>query len=91
MKTDKLFYRLFQELPQIFFELIGESNVDASAYEFNVLTPQVGASQCLALSRVPLPRRQGSKNEIHRFGFATILRIFGCDLTVIRHSYLEVV
>ena len=34
LKTDTIFYRLFQEFPGIFFELIGQSDVDVSAYEF---------------------------------------------------------
>lgn len=34
MKTDTLFYRLFQLAPSIFFELIGEPGSTASNYEF---------------------------------------------------------
>ncbi|BAZ32479.1 hypothetical protein NIES4074_49850 [Cylindrospermum sp. NIES-4074] len=34
MKTDSIFYRLFQELPSIFFELIGNSPETASVYQF---------------------------------------------------------
>ncbi len=34
MKTDALFYELIKELPQIFFELIGEFDVNLNAYEF---------------------------------------------------------
>lgn len=34
MKTDSIFYRLFQEFPSIFFELIGDSSDQATAYEF---------------------------------------------------------
>lgn len=34
MRTDKIFYSLFQAFPSIFFELIGNSTVDANAYEF---------------------------------------------------------
>ncbi|HLO85243.1 MAG TPA: DUF2887 domain-containing protein, partial [Nostocaceae cyanobacterium] len=34
MKTDSIFYRLFQSLPSIFFELINQSPAEASAYEF---------------------------------------------------------
>jgi predicted transposase YdaD len=37
MKTDKLFYEVFLELPEIFFELIGEGNVDRRAYEFKAI------------------------------------------------------
>ncbi len=34
MKTDSIFYRLFQEFPGIFFELIGSSPDEAIGYEF---------------------------------------------------------
>lgn len=34
MKTDSIFYRLFQSFPWVFFELIGRSNVDANTYQF---------------------------------------------------------
>ena len=35
MKTDSIFYRLFQEFPSIFFELIGEPPEEADAYKFS--------------------------------------------------------
>ena len=35
MKTDSIFYRLFQEFPSIFFELIGDSPQIADAYQFS--------------------------------------------------------
>ncbi len=35
MKTDSLFYRLFQEFPDIFFELIGSTPEIASNYQFS--------------------------------------------------------
>lgn len=35
MRTDKIFYNLFQEFPEIFFELIGETNIDPSVYDFS--------------------------------------------------------
>jgi predicted transposase/invertase (TIGR01784 family) len=35
VKTDSIFYRLFQELPDIFFELIGNSPETATGYEFS--------------------------------------------------------
>ncbi|MBA2748903.1 MAG: Rpn family recombination-promoting nuclease/putative transposase, partial [Tatlockia sp.] len=37
MKTDSLFYRLFQEFPDIFFELIGTTPEIASNYQFSSL------------------------------------------------------
>ena len=35
MKTDSIFYRLFQEIPSIFFELIGNSPQLAELYQFS--------------------------------------------------------
>ena len=35
MKTDSIFYRLFQEFPNIFFELIGNSPETATGYQFS--------------------------------------------------------
>jgi predicted transposase YdaD len=35
VKTDILFYRLFQEIPSIFFELIGNSPEEVSNYRFS--------------------------------------------------------
>ncbi len=35
MKTDSIFYRLFQEFPSIFFELIGNSPETANIYQFS--------------------------------------------------------
>lgn len=35
MKTDTIFYRLFQEIPSIFFELIGQSPELAESYQFS--------------------------------------------------------
>lgn len=35
MKTDSIFYRLFQEFPSIFFELIGNLPEKASLYQFS--------------------------------------------------------
>lgn len=34
VKTDIIFYRLFQEFPDIFFELIGKPPESASLYQF---------------------------------------------------------
>lgn len=34
MKTDAIFYQLFQELPQIFFDLIGKPDANIEAYQF---------------------------------------------------------
>ncbi|MCC5640486.1 Rpn family recombination-promoting nuclease/putative transposase [Nostoc sp. CHAB 5844] len=34
MKTDTIFYKLFQEFPNIFFELIGKPETNINSYEF---------------------------------------------------------
>ncbi|MFB8788313.1 MAG: DUF2887 domain-containing protein [Potamolinea sp.] len=34
MKTDTLFYQLFQNFPSIFFELIGQPAIEPSSYQF---------------------------------------------------------
>ncbi|MEM9273648.1 MAG: Rpn family recombination-promoting nuclease/putative transposase [Cyanobacteria bacterium P01_F01_bin.143] len=39
MKTDTLFYQLFQEFPWIFFQLIEKSEIDITAYEF--IAPEI--------------------------------------------------
>lgn len=39
MKTDTLFYKLFQEFPWIFFQLIERSEIDTTAYEF--IAPEI--------------------------------------------------
>ena len=39
MKTDTLFYQLFQSFPKIFFELIGQPATDPSSYQFS--SPEV--------------------------------------------------
>ncbi len=45
MKTDKLFYEVFLEFPEIFFELIGAKNVDSRAYEFKKIELKETASR----------------------------------------------
>lgn len=37
VKTDSIFYSLFKEFPQIFFELIGETNIDINTCEFKAI------------------------------------------------------
>lgn len=37
MKTDSIFYRLFQEFPSIFFELIGNPPETANTYQFSLV------------------------------------------------------
>ncbi|GFE69933.1 Rpn family recombination-promoting nuclease/putative transposase [Chroococcus sp. FPU101] len=39
MKTDAIFYQLFQEFPQIFFEIINQPNIPSHIYQF--IAPEV--------------------------------------------------
>ncbi|MDZ8224016.1 Rpn family recombination-promoting nuclease/putative transposase [Nostoc sp. ChiVER01] len=61
MKTDIIFYRLFQEFPDIFFEIIGNSPEEASLYQFSSVEIKQTA---LRIDGVFLPT-QGSENQIY--------------------------
>ncbi len=39
MKTDAIFYEIFKEFPNIFFEIIGKSDTDTNIYEF--IAPEI--------------------------------------------------
>ncbi|MEH2027995.1 Rpn family recombination-promoting nuclease/putative transposase [Nostoc sp.] len=61
MKTDIIFYRLFQELPDIFFELIGNPPEEASLYQFSSVEIKQTAFR---IDGVFLPT-QGSDSQIY--------------------------
>ena len=61
MKTDSIFYRLFQELPGIFFELIGNTVETASNYQFSSVEIKQTAFR---IDGVFLPT-QGDENPIY--------------------------
>ncbi len=61
MKTDSIFYRLFQELPSIFFELIGNSPQLAETYTFASIEIKQTAFR---IDGVFLPT-QGDQNPIY--------------------------
>ncbi|BAY63040.1 hypothetical protein NIES22_31160 [Calothrix brevissima NIES-22] len=61
MKTDSIFYRLFQELPEIFFELIGNPPDNAEAYQFSSVEIKQTAFR---IDGVFLPI-QGEQNPIY--------------------------
>ncbi|MEB3220262.1 MAG: Rpn family recombination-promoting nuclease/putative transposase [Nostocales cyanobacterium 94392] len=61
MKTDSIFYRLFQEFPSIFFELIGNSAQSADVYEFSSVEIKQTAFR---IDGVFLPNR-GENNPIY--------------------------
>lgn len=61
MKTDIIFYRLFQEFPDIFFELIGNPPEEASLYQFSSVEIKQTAFR---IDGAFLPT-QGSDNQIY--------------------------
>ncbi|MGF2036243.1 MAG: Rpn family recombination-promoting nuclease/putative transposase [Nostoc sp. CmiVER01] len=61
MKPDIIFYRLFQEFPDIFFEIIGNSPEEASLYQFSSVEIKQTAFR---IDGVFLPT-QGSENQIY--------------------------
>jgi predicted transposase/invertase (TIGR01784 family) len=61
MKTDSIFYRLFQEIPSIFFELIGNSPQLAELYQFSSVEVKQTA---LRIDGVFLPN-QNTDNPIY--------------------------
>ncbi len=61
MKTDSIFYRLFQEFPGVFFELIGNSPQTAEAYQFSSIEIKQTAFR---IDGVFLPT-QGEQNLIY--------------------------
>ncbi len=61
MKTDSIFYRLFQELPSIFFELIGNPPQTAEVYKFSSIEINQTAFR---IDGVFLPT-QGEENPIY--------------------------
>lgn len=61
MKTDSIFYRLFQEFPSIFFELIGNSPEVANIYQFASVEIKQTAFR---IDGVFLPT-QGDENPIY--------------------------
>lgn len=61
MKTDSIFYRLFQKFPSIFFELIGDLPTEANADKFSSIEIKQTAFR---LDGVFLPL-QGGDNYIY--------------------------
>jgi predicted transposase/invertase (TIGR01784 family) len=61
VKTDIIFYRLFQEFPDIFFELIGNPPEEANLYQFSSVEIKQTAFR---IDGVFLPT-QGSENPIY--------------------------
>jgi len=61
VKTDSIFYRLFKEIPSIFFELIGNLPQTADAYEFSSVEIKQTAFR---IDGVFLPT-QGEENPIY--------------------------
>jgi predicted transposase/invertase (TIGR01784 family) len=62
VKTDTLFYRLFQAFPSIFFELIGQSAAQANAYQFTSIELK---QQAFRLDGLFLPPPDASEQPIY--------------------------
>lgn len=62
MKTDSILYRLFKTFPSVFFELLGQSSVDAEAYEF--LSVEVKQT-AFRIDGVFLPKQPQLNQPIH--------------------------
>jgi len=62
MKTDSIFYQLFQTSPNIFFELIGRSFTEGDSYEFkSVAVKQTN----LTIDGVFLPLSESSSQIVY--------------------------
>ena len=58
MKTDSIFYQMFQTFPGIFFELIGQSSTEGNAYEFKSVEVKETAKR---IDGVFVPSKQSRK------------------------------
>src|SRR5690242_11742421 len=62
VKTDALFYSLFQTFPNIFFELIGQPETDANSYQFTSIELK---QQAFRLDGVFLPLTDNPNQSIY--------------------------
>jgi len=62
MKTDSIFYRLFLEMPGIYFQLIGQSPTLADAYEFRAVEIKQTAFR---LDGVLVPKTESLRTPLH--------------------------
>ena len=62
MKTDSIFYRLFLEMPGIYFQLIGQSPTLADSYEFRSVEIKQTAFR---LDGVLVPKTESATTPIH--------------------------
>lgn len=81
MKTDSIFYRLFQEFPGIFFELIGEPPQAVNAYRFSSVEVKQTAFR---VDGVFLPKRKRN----NPFYFVEVQ--FQSDLTIYARLFAEI-
>jgi predicted transposase/invertase (TIGR01784 family) len=81
VKTDSIFYRLFQQVPSIFFELIGNLPQTAAAYQFSSIEIKQTAFR---IDGVFLPT-QGEQNPIY---FVEVQ--FQSDTTIYARLFSEV-
>ncbi|KOP27639.1 flagellar assembly protein H [Hapalosiphon sp. MRB220] len=85
MKTDSIFYRLFQEFPDIFFELIGNSPETATGYEFSSVEIKQTAFR---IDGVFLPQTQSQPIYFVEVQFQPDLGIYSRLFTEV-HLYLR--
>ncbi|KYC41246.1 flagellar assembly protein H [Scytonema hofmannii PCC 7110] len=81
MKTDSIFYRLFQEFPNIFFELIGEPLEAANVYKFSSIEVKQTAFR---IDGVFLPKQEGD----YPFYFVEVQ--FQVDLQIYARLFAEI-
>ncbi|NEP84879.1 MAG: DUF2887 domain-containing protein [Okeania sp. SIO3B3] len=62
MKTDSIFYRLFLEIPGVYFQLIGQSPTLANSYKFRSVEIKQTAFR---LDGVLVPNIQSPDTPIH--------------------------
>ncbi|MBU7583637.1 MAG: Rpn family recombination-promoting nuclease/putative transposase [Nostoc sp. TH1S01] len=62
MQTDKIFYSLFQTFPSIFFAIIGETNVNASIYEF---VPVEVKETAFRIDGVFIPKNESAEQPLY--------------------------
>lgn len=63
MKTDSIFYRLFQEFPSIFFKLLGNPSEEASLYQFSSIEIKQTAFR---IDGVFLPKQEAFEEGIQQ-------------------------
>ncbi|WP_083866325.1 Rpn family recombination-promoting nuclease/putative transposase [Calothrix sp. PCC 6303] len=82
MRTDKIFYSLFQTFPSIFFAIIGNQNIDANSYQFVSVELKETAFR---IDGVFIPTLETSEQPVY---FAEVQ--FQTDKTFYRRLFAEI-